>query len=81
MRVRRRCQHQGGKELGSNGTVNICELLINIVMQEQAKGADKLEPKGNVVGSRVEISLFMGIKTTDGKREPNPFNGRINGTR
>ncbi len=50
-------------------------------MQEQAKGADKLEPKGNVVGSRVEISLFMGIKTTDGKREPNPFNGRINGTR
>lgn len=30
-------------------------------MHEQAKGADKLEPKGNVIGRRVEIFLLMDI--------------------
>jgi len=30
-------------------------------MQEQAKGTDKLEPKGNVTGARAEVSLAMGI--------------------
>jgi hypothetical protein len=41
---------------------NVREPLINAVMHEQAKGADRLEPKGNVVGTSVEISLVMGIE-------------------
>jgi hypothetical protein len=30
---------------------NISELLINAVRKEQAKDADRLEPKGNMVGT------------------------------
>lgn len=41
---------------------NICEPLINAVMREQAKGADRLEPKGDVVGTGVEVSPVMGIQ-------------------
>ena len=35
-----------GWELGSNGMVNVSEPLINAVIAEQAKGIDRLEPKG-----------------------------------
>jgi hypothetical protein len=49
---------------------NVCEPLINAVMREQAKGAERLEPKGNVVGTGVEVSPVMGINTTGGKKEP-----------
>ena len=31
--------------------VNICKLLINVVITKQAKGADRLEPKGKWAGS------------------------------
>lgn len=41
---------------------NICEPLINAVIAEQAKGAERLEPKGNVVGTGVEVSPVMGIQ-------------------
>lgn len=51
--------------------VNICESLINAVMHEQAQGAERLEPKGNVVGTGAEVSPVMGISTTGGKKEPN----------
>ncbi len=50
-------------------------------MSEQAKGADKLGPKGIVVGTGAEVSPVMSRNSTGEKREPNPFNGRINGTR
>lgn len=49
---------------------NVCESLINAVIHEQAKGAERLEPKGNVVGTGVEVSPVMGIHTTGGKKEP-----------
>lgn len=35
---------------------NTSELLLNVVRKEQAKGADRLEPKGNRVGTGVESS-------------------------
>ena len=51
------CKHQRGQELGLDGMANRSELLLNVVRKEQAKGADRLEPKGNVVGTGVESSL------------------------
>jgi hypothetical protein len=36
------------RELGSDGMANICALLVNVVRKEQAKDADRLEPKGTV---------------------------------
>ncbi len=36
------------RELGSDGMANTCELLINVVSQEQAKDAERLEPTGTV---------------------------------
>jgi hypothetical protein len=34
-----------------DGMVNTCELSINVVRSEQAKDADRLEPKGTVAGT------------------------------
>ncbi|MGZ8958524.1 MAG: hypothetical protein ACXW0L_03480 [Methylosarcina sp.] len=45
--------------------------MINAVMREQAKSAERLEPKGNVVGTGAEVSPVMGSNTTGGKKEPN----------
>ena len=50
------CKHQRGQELGSDGKANQSELLLNVVRKEQAKGADRLEPKGNMVGTEAESS-------------------------
>jgi len=36
------------RELGWDGRANRGELLINVVRKEQAKDADRLEPKGTV---------------------------------
>jgi len=44
--------------LGLSGMVNICELLINAVIIEQAKGAERLEPKGKGAGRRGVPSPF-----------------------
>lgn len=35
---------------------NKSELLLNVVRKEQAKGADRLEPKGKMVGTGAESS-------------------------
>ena len=54
------CQHQGGRELGSNGRVNICESLINVVRGDKPKvltcltRVHRLGPKRQVV--RLEAS-------------------------
>lgn len=50
---------------------NICEPLINAVMHEQAKGAERLEPKGNVVGMGLKFLPSWAFNTTGGKKEPN----------
>ena len=42
----RACERQCGSELGWNGMVNISERLINVVIIQQAKDADRLGPKG-----------------------------------
>lgn len=46
-----------GWELGSDGKVNESEPLINVVKPEQAKGIDRLEPKGK--GARSQDSVFL----------------------
>jgi hypothetical protein len=51
---------------------NLSEPLINADKREQAKGASRLEPKGNVVGTGGEVFLVMGINTTGGKKGPKP---------
>ena len=42
--------------------VNTCELSNERRYCEQAKGADRLEPTGNVVGTGAEVSPVMGIQ-------------------
>ena len=39
------------RELGWDGKANRGELLLNVVRNEQAKDADRLEPKGTGVGT------------------------------
>jgi hypothetical protein len=52
--------------------VNTCERLINVVNCNELKTQSKrLEPKRNVVGTRVHFSLVMDINTTGEKSEPN----------
>lgn len=67
------CQHLGGLGQESNEMANPGELSINVVIAEQAKGADKLEPKGTVVGTGAEVSPVTDKITTGGKREPSSF--------
>ena len=42
-----------------DGMVNTCELSINVVRRQQAKDADRLEPKGTVAGTEVLPSPVM----------------------
>ena len=42
--------------------VSICKLSINVVIINKLKNADKLEPKGTVVGKGGDLSPFMGRK-------------------
>jgi hypothetical protein len=37
------------RELGWDGMASTCELQVNVVRKEQAKDADRLEPKGTVI--------------------------------
>ena len=48
---------------------NISELLINAVRKEQAKDADRLEPKGNVAGTEIQAFSVMDTKGYRRKRE------------
>ena len=45
--------------LGSDGRVNIRELLINVVTYERAKDADRLYPKGKWPGTGASFSPVM----------------------
>jgi hypothetical protein len=42
-----------------DGKVNTCELLLNVVTNERAKGADRLCPKGEWPGTAVAFSAVM----------------------
>ena len=55
-----------------DGMVNTSELLINVVKTEQAKDADRLGPKGTVVGTGLARTLAWTLNTTGEQRAPNP---------
>ena len=55
--------------------VNRCESLINVVTNEQAKGADRLEPKGKWPGSRSFVIFCRRRCATGEEAGPNPFMG------
>jgi len=42
-------------------------------MQTKPKDADRLDPKGTVVGVGAEVSPTVDKKTTGGKKEPTSF--------
>lgn len=52
---------------------NESELLINIVIAEQAKDADRLEPKGMWEELGLNVSLVVDRNLTGEKEEPNPL--------
>lgn len=52
--------------LGWDGTANIRELLINVVRKNKPKDAERLEPKGTVVGTEAESSSVVDTITTGG---------------
>ena len=54
------CQHQGGPGARLNGMVNVSEPTINPVYSQQAKGAEKPEPKGE----RLVVPLSYGNTRT-----------------
>ena len=55
---KRACEHQCGSRLGLSGMVNKCELSDNRRHSQQAKDADRLEPKGawSVQGLKPSLS-------------------------
>ncbi|EAM2854961.1 hypothetical protein AIR33_08895 [Salmonella enterica] len=50
---------------------NKCELLINIVMKEQAKDADRLEPKWCTVGYLCDFWGYTDTITVGGEAGSN----------
>ena len=61
--------HQGSRELGLRGMVNICESLINVVNRQQAKDADRLEPKGTWSGTDVFCSSVTVAEPSADRRD------------
>ncbi|GBC59384.1 hypothetical protein DENIS_4501 [Desulfonema ishimotonii] len=49
---------------------NLCELLINVVSDQQAKDADKPEPKGMGYGRGVRVSPRAAVKSPGGQAGP-----------
>jgi len=45
-----------------SGKVSTCECSFTCRDKEQAKDADKLEPKGTVAGRRFSIASLVGTK-------------------
>ncbi len=63
------CKHQGGWELGLRGRVNVSESLINVVKRQQAKDADRLEPKGTWSGTDVFCSSVTVAEPPANRRD------------
>jgi hypothetical protein len=49
--------------------VNICEPLINVVNRQQAKDADRLEPKGTWSGTDVFCSFVTVAEPSADRRD------------
>ena len=52
--------------------VSICERSFTCRYQEQAKDAEKLEPKGTVAGRRYVLVSLVDTKRTGEESGPNP---------
>jgi hypothetical protein len=57
---------------GSDGTVNICEPLINVVRRSKPKGIDRLEPKGKDARMQGCLIPARGQSHPGKQAEPNP---------
>jgi len=79
------CQHQGGWGLGLRGMVNICEPLINVVIENKPKvlidpaRVDRLGPKWQGVRHRCYPVTYRRHRASGEKAEPNP-RGYLHGT-
>lgn len=67
---KRTCEHQCGSRLGLSGMVNKCELSMNRRHLQQAKDADRLEPKGRWSAQGLTLSLSW---TNDHRRIERTF--------
>ena len=70
MTRKRACEHQCGSSLGLSGMVNKCELSVNRRHLQQAKDADRLEPKGTWSVQGLTLSLSW---TNDHRRIKRTF--------
>ena len=70
MTRKRACEHQCGSSLGLSGMVNKCELSVNRRHLQQAKDADRLEPKGTWSAQGLKLSLSW---TNDHRRRERTF--------
>ncbi len=68
------CQHQGGRELGSDGKVNRCESLINVVTTNKPKVLmvrnRRLGPKGTGSGIAATESATADEAPPANRRDP-----------
>ena len=69
---------QGGRELGLEGMANSGEALLSRRHEQQAKEAERLEPKGKWRGRGVAISPLVDVVPPAERQRPNPCR---NGTR
>jgi hypothetical protein len=67
---KRACEHQCGSRLGLSDMVNKCELSVNRRQLQQAKDADRLEPKGTWSVQGLKLSLSW---TNDHRRIERTF--------
>jgi len=74
VRQRRACERQCGPELGWSGRVNICERLINVVIDDKPKALRGLDQK---VSSPVEevVRLFSWPHALPAERADPPHSG------
>jgi hypothetical protein len=67
------------RALGLDGMATLCELLINVVKNNEPKMLRGSSQKALWPGKGAAISPFADLKATGGKAEPTP-SGRVDGT-
>ena len=72
------CQHQGGRELGSDGRVNKCEPPLNVVMINKPKVLTGLDQtvRGQCRGSLLSCRNYRGPRRKGGTL-PHPVGTRV----
>ena len=74
MRRRRACERQCGPERGSSGRVNICERLINVVIDDKPKALRGLDQKVRSPEEEV-VRLFSWPHALPAERADLPHSG------